>query len=34
MMYPFLNHGVLCVGGRLANGKFNDEAKYQRLVSH
>ena len=34
MLYSFLNYGVLCVGGRLANGKFNDEAKYQCLVSH
>ena len=25
--------GVRCVGGRFANGKFNDEAKDQRLVS-
>ena len=33
LLYPFLNDGVLCVGGRLAIGKFNDEAKYQRLVS-
>ena len=33
LLYPFLYDGVLCVGGRLANGKFNDEAKYQRLVS-
>ena len=34
MMNPLLNHGVLCVGGRLANAEFNDEAKHQRLVSH
>ena len=33
MLYHFLNDGVLCVGGRLAYGKSNDEAKYQRLVS-
>ena len=33
MLYPLLNDGVLCVGGRLANGKFNDEAEYKCLVS-
>ena len=33
MLYPFLNGGVLCVGGRLANGKFNDEAEDKCLVS-
>ena len=32
-LYLFLNDGILCVGGRLANGKFNDKAKYQRLIS-
>ena len=33
MLYLFLNDGVLGVGECLANGKFNDEAKYQQLVS-
>ena len=29
---PSLNDGILCVGGRIANDNFIDEAKYQRLV--
>ena len=33
-LYPFSKDEFLCVGGRLANSKVNDEVKYQRLVSH
>ena len=31
-LYPFLDDGVLCVGGRLAHANLPDESKYQRLI--
>ena len=31
-LYPFLDDGVLCVGGRLAHANLPEESKYQRLI--
>ena len=31
-LYPFLDHGILCVGGRIVHAKLPEESKFQRLI--
>ena len=31
-LYPFLDNGILCVGGRLVHAKLLEESKFQRLI--
>ena len=31
-LYPFLDNGILCVGGRLVHAKLPEESKFQRLI--
>ena len=32
-LYPFLDNGFLCVGGRLVHARLPEESKFQRLIS-